>query len=600
MTASTTAFHGGKNQDDGIHSPFFRVYADAAARAADTTVTAADVSSKCVAYQVDTGGLWLVTATTPTWLELGITAANLAAIIHAATAKATPVDADELPLSDSAASWGLKKLTWANVKATLLAYFNSIYQPLHAILTSLAGLAGGTSKIPYFTTTTNMGMLDLDIDGTLAANSDTRVSTQKAVRTFVEALVTGLLDLKGSTDCSANPNYPAASKGDLYFVTVAGKIGGASGKSVDIGDAYIASADNAGGTEASVGTSWFVLEHNLGVDNVTIEISGGNLRVKDAGISNAKLSSGAALSVVGRAATSAGAKDDIYVSDNTKSAFLCFVYPYGLIWLQPTAGYQVLQIGSDGVTIDLDVMRFITQNLSLMGVISPTQITANQNNYAPTGLASASRLRLDANAAYNITGIDKSVFEEPSGAVFVLSNISAYNLTLKNGDGSSSANNRFSLAADFVLVAGGSCVLMYDNTTLKWRLVASGQTDTQPQTLTNKTLTRPTITNAAETHLPLTDAATIAWNADSGGHADVTLGGNRTLGAMTNPRQGATYILNVTQDGTGGRTLAFNAIYKFPDGIAYSIGTTAGARTKLTFECYDGTNLDCVGAKNFS
>jgi hypothetical protein len=44
---------------------------------------------------------------------------------------------------------------------------------------------------------------------------------------------------------------------------VAGKIGGASGLSVDIGDVYVASANNAGGTQASVGTSWFVLEHNL-------------------------------------------------------------------------------------------------------------------------------------------------------------------------------------------------------------------------------------------------------------------------------------------------------------------------------------------------
>lgn len=75
--------------------------------------------------------------------------------------------------------------------------------------------------------------------------------------------VTGLLELKGSTDCSSNPNYPNALVGDAYYVTVAGKIGGASGKSVDIGDLYVAKADNAGGTEASVGTSWFVLEHNL-------------------------------------------------------------------------------------------------------------------------------------------------------------------------------------------------------------------------------------------------------------------------------------------------------------------------------------------------
>jgi hypothetical protein len=46
---------------------------------------------------------------------------------HAATGKTTPVDADELPLADSAASFVLKKLTWANLKATLKAYFDTLY-----------------------------------------------------------------------------------------------------------------------------------------------------------------------------------------------------------------------------------------------------------------------------------------------------------------------------------------------------------------------------------------------------------------------------------------------------------------------------------------
>lgn len=91
----------------------------------------------------------------------------------------------------------------------------------------------------------------------------TQVASTAFVSAAVATAVTGLLDFKGSTDCSTNPNYPAASKGDAYVVSVAGKIGGASGVSVDIGDVYVASADNAGGTQASVGTSWFVLEHNL-------------------------------------------------------------------------------------------------------------------------------------------------------------------------------------------------------------------------------------------------------------------------------------------------------------------------------------------------
>ena len=105
--------------------------------------------------------------------------------------------------------------------------------------------------------------LAVDTDTSLAADSDTRVASQKAAKAYVDAAVTGLLDFKGSADCSANPNYPAASKGDAYVVSVAGKTGGASGASVDIGDVFVASADNAGGSQASVGASWFVLEHNL-------------------------------------------------------------------------------------------------------------------------------------------------------------------------------------------------------------------------------------------------------------------------------------------------------------------------------------------------
>lgn len=46
---------------------------------------------------------------------------------NAASSKATPVDADELPLTDSAATYGLKKLTWANLKATMKTYTDTLY-----------------------------------------------------------------------------------------------------------------------------------------------------------------------------------------------------------------------------------------------------------------------------------------------------------------------------------------------------------------------------------------------------------------------------------------------------------------------------------------
>jgi hypothetical protein len=51
---------------------------------------------------------------------------NIAADIHEATSKATPVDADEIGIWNSVGGV-LGKLTWANLKATLLTYFYTIF-----------------------------------------------------------------------------------------------------------------------------------------------------------------------------------------------------------------------------------------------------------------------------------------------------------------------------------------------------------------------------------------------------------------------------------------------------------------------------------------
>lgn len=79
----------------------------------------------------------------------------------------------------------------------------------------------------------------------------------------IASAVTGLQEIKGSLNCSANPNYPAASSGDTYRVSVAGRIGGLSGPLVSVGDMVIAFSDNAGGTHAEVGSSWAIGESNI-------------------------------------------------------------------------------------------------------------------------------------------------------------------------------------------------------------------------------------------------------------------------------------------------------------------------------------------------
>jgi len=69
---------------------------------------------------------------------------SIEAAVHAASSKATPVDADETMLADSAASWGLKKLTWANIKATLKTYFDTLYYIVGG--TDVAVADGGTGR----------------------------------------------------------------------------------------------------------------------------------------------------------------------------------------------------------------------------------------------------------------------------------------------------------------------------------------------------------------------------------------------------------------------------------------------------------------------
>lgn len=63
----------------------------------------------------------------------------------------------------------------------------------------------------------------------------------------------------GQLDCSLNPNYPAASAGDTYRITVAGKIGGALGFDVLVNDVLACRVTGAAGTHADVGANWDVV-----------------------------------------------------------------------------------------------------------------------------------------------------------------------------------------------------------------------------------------------------------------------------------------------------------------------------------------------------
>ena len=94
----------------------------------------------------------------------------------------------------------------------------------------------------------------------------TQIANMAAVQAAIAAYVAAqdLLALKGVIDCSTNPNYPAANAGDTYRVSVAGKIGGASGANVEAGDVLLCLLDGtSAGTHAAVGSRWGIIQVNL-------------------------------------------------------------------------------------------------------------------------------------------------------------------------------------------------------------------------------------------------------------------------------------------------------------------------------------------------
>tara|TARA_R110000822_G_scaffold53720_7_gene138398 strand:+ start:1032 stop:2789 length:1758 start_codon:yes stop_codon:yes gene_type:complete len=94
--------------------------------------------------------------------------------------------------------------------------------------------------------------------------------------------------------------------------------------------------------------------------------------------------------------------------------------------------------------------------------------------------------------------------------------------------------------------------------------------------------------------ITITDGATLNWNTALGQVAQVTLGGNRTFAAPTNLVDGGFYSLLIIQDGTGSRTISWNAVFDFTGGTAPTLSTAAGSKDLITWRS-DGTNMLEVG-----
>ena len=96
------------------------------------------------------------------------------------------------------------------------------------------------------------------------------------------------------------------------------------------------------------------------------------------------------------------------------------------------------------------------------------------------------------------------------------------------------------------------------------------------------------------TESTLTDQATVTWDASTQDVCKLTLGGNRTMAAPTNNTTGQFISILVIQDGTGSRTLTWNAVFEFAADTAPTLTTTASKGDVFVFR-YNGSKWLEVG-----
>jgi hypothetical protein len=109
----------------------------------------------------------------------------------------------------------------------------------------------------------------------------------------------------------------------------------------------------------------------------------------------------------------------------------------------------------------------IQQALTYSGDITPTQIVATTNDYAPIGFSTTTVVRISTDVSRDITGLAGG----GDGRTIYILNVGSFAAVLKDEGAGSTAANRFGFGADLTLASKQGCALLYDSTASRWRQV---------------------------------------------------------------------------------------------------------------------------------
>lgn len=121
--------------------------------------------------------------------------------------------------------------------------------------------------------------------------------------------------------------------------------------------------------------------------------------------------------------------------------------------------------------LDTIAVTDINAELALTGIIEPAALSSDQNDWAPTGVATASTIRASASATgVDITGILAPVTD---GSIKILENVGSFAFNLSPQSSASAAANRFAIAKPITVSPNSSVAIKYDLGDARWRVLDS-------------------------------------------------------------------------------------------------------------------------------
>lgn len=246
-------------------------------------------------------------------------------------------------------------------------------------------------------------------------------------------------------------------EGELIYVTDTNKL-------------YAGDGSTAGGVLIGPGSAT-ISDGDKG--DITVSGSGATWTIDSGVVTYAKLQDiSATQRLLGRNTAGAGDAEEVSIStvlDWIGSA-------QGSVLYRGASGWAVLAPGTSGQFLQTQGAGANPQWATASGgsssptVLNPAQLTAWQNNYAPTGIVPGCVIRVDADTSYPfITGISATGFSDGDSVYIVNDGSNVFGF--KDQETGSTAGNRFAMGEDAILLPGTACQFQYDGGASRWRLL---------------------------------------------------------------------------------------------------------------------------------